>query len=281
MKKFVVLAAISVSLLLSACEQRKPQSPRATAAEITLGCDAYACVKWINVSRQTMFWTNVGELVDVSGREYKQLKDGSQKSSPEKFHHLAFCSKTMPAYAYSADGKLIVDWLSPNNQDGVFGYNQTDYVSYLETCHSAYGQDIQELARKFGYAVDPQYVNQAQFDNLKMFGEAIGDEGEKRSVDASLVGKCTIKVSGHTYSDGKCLISITSLEKVQTIVITDVLSDYFAYINVDGENKNSAEGSWNGVDKGSHAQDELGSLTAKGDCWTNQTATLCYRWLGD
>jgi hypothetical protein len=225
-----------------------------------------------------LFKTTVGDFVEVSGLEFKQLKGGSQTSRRENFRHVVLCSKSMPALAYVAGGKVTVDWLSPDTSDGVFGYNQTDYSSYLEACHSKYGKDIQKLAKDLGYAVDPQFVNQARFGNLTMFGEAIGNEGEKRNVEASLIGTCSISVGGHKYTDGKCRISITSLRGDKTIVIRDVLNDYFAYINVDSARSNSADGYWNSEQKWSKAEASLGSLTLKGDCWINTQAELCYRW---
>lgn len=254
---------------LSRCTRR--------STPIILGCDNDACLKWINVTRHILFKTTVGDFVEISGLEFKQLKDGTETSRPEKFRHLALCSKSMPAMAYESGGKIIVDWLSPDSTDGVFGYNQTDYPSYLEACHSKYGKDIQNLAKGLGYAVDPQFVNQERFRDLSMFGEAIGNEGGKRNVDASLIGTCSISVGGRKYTDGRCRISITSLEDAKTIVITDVLNDYFAYINIDNAH-NNADGYWNSEQKWSKAEASLGSLTLKGDCWTNTQAELCYRW---
>lgn len=270
---------IGVLAAVSACGQRQSHTASNVSADVNLGCDNDACLTWVEVTRRTVFRTSVGDLVEVTGLEFKRLKDGSQKSQPEKFEHLALCSKSLPAYLYEADGKVIVDWLAPNSADGVFGYNQTDYLPYLESCHSVYGQDIQHMAMGLGYAVDPKFVDQAQFASLRLFGEALADEGMKRGVDASLIGTCQIRVGGHTYSDGRCHISISSMEGLRSIEIEDILTGYFAYINQDDEHKNTAEGSWNGIDKGSHAQDELGTLTAKGDCWANRGASLCYRWL--
>lgn len=276
---YAIFAAMSVLAAVSACGQRQSHTASKVSADVNLGCDNDACLTWVGVTRRTVFRTSVGDLVEVTGLEFKRLKDGTQKSQPKKFKHLALCSKSFPAYLYKADGKVTVDWLAPNSADGVFGYNQTDYLPYLESCHSVYGQDIQDMAARLGYAVDPKFVDQAQFASLRLFGEALADEGMKRGVDASLIGTCQIRVGGHSYSNGRCHISISSMGGSKSIEIEDILTGYFAYINQDDEHKNSAEGSWNGIDKGSHAQDELGTLTVKGDCWVNKDTSLCYRWL--
>lgn len=282
--------AFGIGTALGACGQQKHSptqaasvhhevSKRVVSAEANLGCGDDVCVKWTNVTRRVIFKTTIGDFVEVRGTEVKQLSDGSEKSVPEIFHYSALCSKSMPAMTYTIDGKMVVDWLSPNNTDGVFGYNQSDYAPYLETCSSIYGQNLAELSEKLGYSVDPQFVNQVQFSSLQSLGEAIGDEALKRGFEASLIGTCEINVAGKVYSNGRCHISITSLQDTKTIVITDILNGYFACINTDGENRDSAKGYWNGVDKGDHAQDELGTLKRAGACWANEKAKLCYRWL--
>jgi len=276
---FAISAVTMFSLTLAACGDYQHKSAPKALAELNLGCDDDACLVWVGLSKRTIFKSSAGDLLEVKGLEYKRLKDGSQKSVSEKFDHLAFCSKSLPAYLFMSDGKLVVHWLAPNSRDGVFGYNETDYPSYLEACHSVYGRSIEEIATRLGYAVDPQFVNQEQFNSQKLFGEALGDEAEKREIfDASLIGTCEIRVKGHTYTNGRCRISITSVEGAKTIVITDVLNGYFAYINVDSNHQDSADGSWNSPEKWNHAEDQLGTVRLKGDCWSNQDATLCYRW---
>lgn len=96
-------------------------------------------------------------------------------------------------------------------------------------------------------------------------------------MDASLEGKCSLKLNNRVYFDGKCLISITSIEKVESVVVTDVLGDYFVYINMADEHRRSAEGYWNGEEKSSHADDPLGTLLSKGHCWINAKAKVCYQ----
>ncbi len=141
--KRTLVAVIGFCLMgVSACNNKKSERAAAPAAEIKLGCDAYACLKWTDINKTVLLKSNVGQLVHVSGKEYKQLVDGSQKSPSEKFDHFAFCSTSLPASLGLNDGKWYVDWLSPNDDAGIFGYNQTDYTEYLEVCHYKYGKNV-------------------------------------------------------------------------------------------------------------------------------------------
>jgi hypothetical protein len=274
-----VYVVIAIFLTLAACGRSHTALPPHSAPETKLGCDDQVCLFWRNATRRVVFRTTIGDLIDVQGFEYKRLKDGSQKSSNSAFHHIAFCSKAMPAYLYNADGKIIVDWLAPNTSDGVFGYNSEDYPAYLAACHSAYGSDVQQIASGLGYQVDPQFVNQEQFKDIKSFGESLASTGLKRNADVQLIGTCQIKIEGHTYTDGRCLISIDMTGGLRSTEVTDVLNGYFAYINEDGDHKNSADGNWNGTEKTNHADDSLGTLVQRNGCWKNQKADICYQWL--
>jgi len=50
-------------------------------------------------------------------------------------------------------------------------------------------------------------------------------------------------------------------------------SKYFASVDLD--KNGSAKGYWNGKGAESHAQDELGKLYRKNECWVNDSAELC------
>lgn len=80
---------------------------------------------------------------------------------------------------------------------------------------------------------------------------------------------CTLVVKGKTYIEGACQFEADPDGSFRIFG-----KDYFAYVNVTGK---TAEATWNGAAKASHAHEPLGALTRKGACWENATAKVCAR----
>ncbi len=82
---------------------------------------------------------------------------------------------------------------------------------------------------------------------------------------------CTLTVKGKTYIEGECQFEA---DPDGSFRISG--KDYFAYVNVNPGGK-TADASWNGVSKASHAHEMLGALTRKGACWEGADAKICAR----
>jgi len=87
-------------------------------------------------------------------------------------------------------------------------------------------------------------------------------------------GRCLIVVDGKTYLKGRCGIEIRSGGNFTVGVSDTSRSEYFAYVNPDGD-RNKAQGYWNGRDAESNASWDLGTLKRNGACWSNRRAKVC------
>jgi hypothetical protein len=77
-----------------------------------------------------------------------------------------FCSKRHPAVIFSSEGKWLAHLLAPGYPDGVYGYNESDYVQYFKICHKlvwSYTKDA-SVAEKLGY---PRYLVKS-VDQIKL-----------------------------------------------------------------------------------------------------------------
>ncbi|BCG79909.1 lysozyme inhibitor LprI family protein [Mesorhizobium sp. 113-3-3] len=85
-----------------------------------------------------------------------------------------FCSLTRPAMMFhdsSTENNWVVSTLSPNDQGGIFGYNESSYTEYFAACHDieitdVYGQ-ISPKVKGLGYRVDAEAVKQERLSNPK------------------------------------------------------------------------------------------------------------------
>lgn len=77
----------------------------------------------------------------------------------------AFCSLTRPALLNRDGDRWAVAMLSPNDADGVFGYNETAYTFYFAACHDAavypYGNMI-KFAQRLGYTTSADQAGQEE-----------------------------------------------------------------------------------------------------------------------
>ncbi len=87
-------------------------------------------------------------------------------------------------------------------------------------------------------------------------------------------GKCVLEVKHRKYLNGPCEVRIDEGGSF-SIGAADTrarASRYFAYVTIsDGE----AQGTWNGEDAETHAQEDLGVLKRDGACWVNDNARVC------
>lgn len=90
------------------------------------------------------------------------------------------------------------------------------------------------------------------------------------AVAAPRPADCTLVVNGKTYIRGGCDFDA---DKDGSFRISG--GDYFAYVNVTGNNR--AEASWNADPASTHAQAPLGELTRKGACWVGRGVEICAR----
>ncbi len=82
---------------------------------------------------------------------------------------------------------------------------------------------------------------------------------------------CTLTVKGKSYIEGACQFEADPDGSFRIFG-----ADHFAYVNVNPGGK-TAEASWNGTAKASHAHEALGNLVRKGACWENADAKVCAR----
>jgi len=101
------------------------------------------------------------------------------------------------------------------------------------------------------------------------------DQG--RCLEEADLGRCLLEVGGKKYLDGMCNIMTSEDGSISIGVGTEGrrnASKFFAYVNKNEDG--TAEGTWNGIQAESHAQQRLGTLRQEGDaCWVNSTSKVC------
>jgi hypothetical protein len=92
----------------------------------------------------------------------------------------------------------------------------------------------------------------------------------------AFVGDCLIEVDGATYLSGSCNIRMFNDDGSFSIGTGDTSTSrakHFAYVSLDAPG--TANGTWNGIEGGNHAQEPLGALERDGACWVNAHARIC------
>ena len=88
---------------------------------------------------------------------------------------------------------------------------------------------------------------------------------------------CSLDVAGRAvFAGGDCDFSAHGRDG--SFQLTAPRGDYFVQLNMDAPGV--AKGYWNGWGRGSHAHDDLGTLTrdrADPACWSNNAARVCAR----
>jgi hypothetical protein len=90
---------------------------------------------------------------------------------------------------------------------------------------------------------------------------------------------CLLEVRGKRYIDGQCEFTVTTLPNEPARSFQILKGNYFAQVNVETPGK--ANGYWNEDPRATHAHSNLGVLTQRGACWTNDAAKVCAWKSGD
>jgi hypothetical protein len=83
---------------------------------------------------------------------------------------------------------------------------------------------------------------------------------------------CTLIVDGKQFINGPC--EFTPFGDGSFKIMK---GPWFAYVNLDPDQKNRANGSWNENPRSNHAESQLGALDHHGECWSNERAIICAR----
>lgn len=154
MKVFVRVATATVVWLALGAASR--------SAELHQGrCHMDSCY-WFSIEETDLVASNAaGALFRTASRSWQSHHpNGSyERRTPRKGGQVSteyvFCSKSRPALIVSYDGKWLVDALTPDREDGIFGANYSSYKSYFVVCHQTrivdpYRENA-KLARRYGY----------------------------------------------------------------------------------------------------------------------------------
>lgn len=85
-------------------------------------------------------------------------------------------------------------------------------------------------------------------------------------------GRCKLVVKGQSYIDGPCFYSLDDEGSFSIYDTPEGTGGYFATLVRDGA---SGVGYWNGSKGSTHAQDDLGTMSRKGACWSNGDHQIC------
>lgn len=190
--------AMQISCLISATENRRdellnltmsaelaPEGSAATMSNSILGrriqgrCHMDYC-GWFSIEKRSVAARAPdGVLYEVESRYWESKHPEGTYETPAPLKDsgrgdwYAFCSLTRPATLFhdSAENNWVVSALSPNDQGGIFGYNESAYTEYFAACHDieitdVYGQMISK-AKRLGYRVDAEAVKQERLSDPK------------------------------------------------------------------------------------------------------------------
>jgi len=92
------------------------------------------------------------------------------------------------------------------------------------------------------------------------------------SVEASAkdISACSLIVDGKQFINGPCEFSPLGEGSFKIMK-----EPWFAYVNLHSDQRNTADGSWNENPQSNHAESDLGVLVRRGECWSNERATIC------
>ena len=126
---------------------------------------------WTSIeNRESQGQRGDGELFKVTTRRWHaEYPNGMSYDAPaprtggEYADEYVFCSKTRPAVASFFDGKWMADTLSPDQPEGVYGYNSSTYTLYFAACHGLAVEDpSQAHPAALGYRTNSERVNQVE-----------------------------------------------------------------------------------------------------------------------
>ncbi|MES0094590.1 lysozyme inhibitor LprI family protein [Mesorhizobium sp. M0030] len=183
--------AMQISCLISATENRRdellnltmsgelaPEGSAATMSNSIVGrriqgrCHMDYC-GWFSIEKRSIAARAPdGVLYKVESRYWESKHPEGTYDTPAPLKEngrgdwYAFCSLTRPATLFhdSTEKNWVVSTLSPSDQGGIFGYNESSYTEYFAACHDieitdVYGQMVSK-AKRLGYRVDAEAVKQ-------------------------------------------------------------------------------------------------------------------------
>ena len=89
--------------------------------------------------------------------------------------------------------------------------------------------------------------------------------------DAANAFTCRLQVDGRVFLDGSCHYEEDRDGSFRFFDDSD--SRMFVYLNMNGDG--TAKAYWPGPDGGTHAHDNLGTLSRDGACWINDQVAVC------
>ncbi|MER8567434.1 lysozyme inhibitor LprI family protein [Mesorhizobium sp. M0924] len=188
--------AMQINCLISATENRRaellnltisgelaPEGSAATMSNSIVGrriqgrCHMDYC-GWFSIEKRSIAARAPdGVLYKVESRYWESKHPEGTYDTPAPLKDngrsdwYAFCSLTRPATLFhdSTENNWVVSTLSPNDQSGIFGYNESAYTEYFAACHDfeitdVYGQMISK-AKRFGYRVGAEAVKQERLSD--------------------------------------------------------------------------------------------------------------------
>jgi hypothetical protein len=86
------------------------------------------------------------------------------------------------------------------------------------------------------------------------------------------ISACTLIVDGKQFINGPCEFSPLGDGSFKILK-----GPWFAFVNLQSDQKDHADGAWNENPHSNHAESPLGVLVHRGECWSNERATVCAR----
>lgn len=135
-------------------------------------CHMGSC-SWMSIeSRESVNQGRNGELFKLLVRHWNSKHPNgsydvaSRRTGGQVQEQYVFCSRTKPATAFENEGKWIAHTLAPDQPDGVYGYNSSDYTLYFAACHGSLIEytGFQNLAKSLGYRTDSARVAQVDLN---------------------------------------------------------------------------------------------------------------------
>jgi hypothetical protein len=126
-------------------------------------------------SRESVQQTRYGELFKLTVRGWSSFHPGgsynikTRRTGGGTWESYVFCSKTRPGVAFSSEGKWIAHTLAPDQSDGVYGYNSSDYTLYFAAC---YGLAVDETAFQTRAAALGYRTSSARANQINISGPA-------------------------------------------------------------------------------------------------------------
>lgn len=163
------------------------------------------------------------------------------------------------------------DQLTGTDHEEAFEFQRRDGASPAPACNRPIGEVQLNRVARDGIEIaepDPSFASLLHQDI-----EQDGTTAEAvPSADTLRSGRCKLVVKGQSYIDGPCFYSLDDEGSFSIYDTPEGTGGYFATLVRDGA---SGVGYWNGSKGSTHAQDELGTMSRNGACWSNEDHRMC------